>query len=427
MAKRRESVKTHRLFKLAQGVLVGGVDSPVRSFSYVGGTPLLIKKGQGPRVYDYDGNSYIDFVLSWGAGLLGHANSQVVREVKRKLLDGFNFGATNDSEIELAAIIKEAVPFIQKIRFVNSGTEAVMTAIRLARGYTKREKILKFDGSYHGHADYLLNKAGSGLATLGIPVSSGVPQDSFGHTLIAKHQDIISVERIFGKYGGDIAAVIIEPVGGNNGLLLPEVKFLRQLRRLTRRYGALLIFDEVITGFRIHFGAAATKFLAIPDLICLGKIIGGGLPIGAVGGRDKIMKKLAPEGSVYQASTFAGNPVVMQSGVSTLKILRSKQDDYLRLNLLTQYLAKGMALIALMEDVPLKINFYSSMFSLRFANKELFCEFHRKMLDEGVYFAPSEFEVNFLSFAHSKKIIKDVLITADKVFRSMNHKHKRRL
>ena len=293
-----------RLFNEAKRHLVGGVDSPVRSFKYVGGDPVLIDRGSGSRIYDHDGNEYIDYVLSFGAVILGHNHRAVTSAVKRRANRGLAFGATHTAEIRLASAIKGAIPFIDKVRFVNSGTEAVMGAVRLARGYTGRDMIVKFEHSYHGHADYLLASGGSGLATLGIPSSSGVPEDFTKHTIIAPANNIEVLERIFKRSGRRIAAVLVEPVGGNYGVVPPDTDFLKNLKKLTKKYGAVLIFDEVITGFRFGYGSAAQKFGILPDLIVLGKIIGGGLPIGAYGGMEKIMRHLAPSGNVYQASTF---------------------------------------------------------------------------------------------------------------------------
>ena len=405
-----------KLFKEAKRYLVGGVNSPVRSFSYVGGNPLLIKAGKGPRVFDYQGNNFIDYVLSFGALILGHSHPAVLGAVKKKINAGFGFGATNKTEIELAHEIIKAIPFIERIRFVNSGTEAVMGALRLARGYTKRDKILKFQHSYHGHADYLLVKSGSGLATLGIPAGSGVPKDFIKHTLIAPYGDIDTVKEIFSKHGKEIAAVIVEPVGGNYGVIPPDVGFLKNLRKVTRKFKTLLIFDEVITGFRFNYGALAQVLGVIPDIICLGKIIGGGLPIGAYGAKEKIMRHLAPLGDVYQASTFAGNPIVMQAGLSTLNILRKLKKDYQRLEELTRFLIQNLKREAVLRKISLEASNYGSMFSVKFNRKELFQKFYRGLLNNGVYFAPSEFEANFLSFAHTQedvaktnKVIKNIL------------------
>ncbi len=403
----------HRLFQIAEKYLVGGVNSPVRSFSYAGGEPLLIKKGAGSAVWDHDGKRYIDYVLSWGSLILGHAHPLVVKSLKKAVESGLSFGTTNALEIELARTIQKAVPFAERIRFVNSGTEAVMGAVRLARGVTKRDMLLKFENAYHGHADYLLARGGSGLATLGIPSSAGVPQDFIRHTLVAPYGDVDFVAKLFKKYGSRLAAVIVEPVGGNYGVVLPDRDFLTELRRLTKKNGALLIFDEVITGFRFSFGSFAKQLGITPDIVCLGKVIGGGLPVGAYAGSEKIMRHLAPLGKVYQASTFSGNPIVMQAGLSTLGALRQLKDDYPRLARMTKLLTTGISEKARQRGIALDITSFGSMFSLRFKRKEEFGRFYRRMLEKGVFLAPSEFEANFLSFAHTQKDIQKTLAAAE--------------
>lgn len=408
--------KNQALFKRAEKVLVGGVDSPVRSFSYVGSDPLVIRRGRGSKVYDYDGNSYIDYVLSWGSAILGHANPAVIQDLKKTATLGLSFGTTNDKEIELAEAISSASPFIENIRFVSSGTEAVMGAIRLSRGYTKRDKILKFENFYHGHADYLLAKGGSGLATLGIPASKGVPEDFTKHTLIATYGDKSALAEIFKREGKNIAAVIVEPVGANYGVVEPDLAFLKELRSVTKKYGSLLIFDEVITGFRFRYGLIAKTFGITPDLVTLGKIIGGGLPIGAYGGSGCIMKELAPLGKVYQASTFSGNPVVMQAGLSTLKTLKDLRNDYKRLSDLTQSLTKSLEIEAKRRNIGLKARSYENIFSLKFDRIEEFKQFYVFVLGKGIYFAQSEFEANFLSFAHTKKDIDKTIRCAKEAF-----------
>lgn len=401
-----------KLIDRSKRYLVGGVDSPVRAFNYVGGDPLFIKKGCGSRVHGDTGKEFIDYVLSWGSLILGHAHPKVVRDVKKAIDSGFSFGTTNKREVELAKAISDAIPAVEKIRFVNSGTEAVMGAIRLARGYTGRNKIVKFENSYHGHADYLLVKGGSGLATLGIPQSKGVPRSFSEETIVAPYGDRKSVDRIFKKYGKDIAAVIFEPCGGNYGVIPPDIKFIKYLRIITKKCGALLIADEVITGFRFCYGSLSFKLGVKPDLIVLGKIIGGGLPIGAYGGKKKIMDNLAPLGKVYQASTFAGNPVVMQSGLSTLEALRASKGWYEELEKRARRLASALRREALYCGIDLKVTDYGPMFSLKFKEKEQFKKFYREMLKRGIYFAPSEFEANFLSLAHSKKDVDKTLTSA---------------
>lgn len=396
---------TGGLFKKAQQYLVGGASSPVRAFNYVGGDPMLIKSGHGSKVLDYDGNESIDYVLSWGSLILGHAFPEILRSIKKAAAYGLSFGTTNQYEVGLAALIHQAIPPVEKIRFVNSGTEAVMAAVRLARGYTGRDKILKFENSYHGHADYLLVKGGSGLATLQIATSAGVPDDFIKNTLVAPVGDRKSIEKIFQKYGHQIAAVLFEPVGGNYGVIPPDIGFLKYLRQITRKYGSLLIADEVITGFRFNFGSFVYESGITTDLFCLGKIIGGGLPVGAYGGKETIMNHLAPVGKVYQASTFSGNPVVMQAGLSTLTILKKLKKDYGRIQGLTAYLVESIKEEAELRGIGLEVAHFGSMFSFKFKEKEQFRRFYRNLFKRGVYFAPSEFEANFLSFAHSRQDI----------------------
>jgi glutamate-1-semialdehyde 2,1-aminomutase len=351
--------------------------------------------------------------------ILGHASTKVAGDVKKAIDSGFSFGTTNMREIEFAQAISDAIPVIRKIRFVNSGTEAVMGAIRLARGYTGRDKIIKFENSYHGHADYLLAKGGSGLATLGIPESDGVPRDFIKHTIIVSYGDKKSIDEIFKKHRDKIAAVIFEPCGGNYGVISPDVDFIKHLRAVTKRHGALLIADEVITGFRFSYGSLAVKLGVEPDLIVLGKIIGGGLPVGAYGGCRRIMDKLAPLGKVYQASTFAGNPVVAQAGLSTLKALRDIKYSYNRLESMAGHLTTGLIKQAAERHIELKVVRFGSIFSLKFKEKKIFREFYKGMLRRGIYFAPSEFEANFLSFSHTKKDIDRTIAAAVETMRDM--------
>lgn len=411
-AQARHKSQVKRLREEANKYLVGGVNSPVRGFGYVGGDPLLLEKGRGARVQDYGARSYIDYVLSWGALILGHGPGEVKEAVRRALEDGAAFGMTHASEIALARAISEAIPFARKVRFTNSGTEAVMGALRLARGVTGRDKIVTFEGEYHGHADHLLARAGSGLATLGIPVSRGVPKNYLKDTIVAGKRDISLVKRIFSKFGRKIAAVIVEPVGGNSGVIAPDIYFLKDLRDVTRHYGALLVFDEVITGFRFHYGAFAKLVGIKPDLITLGKIIGGGLPIGAYAGPDEVMRHLSPPGPVYQASTFAGNPVVMAAGLGTLNVLRASGGQYVKTEERTRMLADGLKKEAAAKSVVLDVARFGSMFSLKFSERRRFGSFYRRMLEAGVFLAPSEYEANFLSFAHTDKDIKRTLDAA---------------
>ncbi|MFH1552370.1 MAG: glutamate-1-semialdehyde 2,1-aminomutase [Candidatus Omnitrophota bacterium] len=418
MGKVKNESRNSSLFKQAEKHLVGGVNSPVRSFNYVGGTPLVMKGGEGSRIYDHDGKTYIDYVLSYGALMLGHAYPDVMKAIKRSLKLGTNLGTTTSSEIELAELIKKAIPQIKKLRFTNSGTEAIMGAVRLARGFTGRDKLVKFENAYHGHADYLLVKGGSGLASMRTPSSKGVPADFVKHTLIAEYNED-SIDRLFKKHGSKIAAVLVEPVGGNYGVVAPDKSLLKYLRKRTREYGAMLVFDEVITGFRFDFGAAAKNFGIKPDLICLGKIIGGGLPIGAYGGRGDVMGHLAPLGGVYQASTFAGNPIVMQAGISTLKALSLSRGRYPSLRKMTEDLVFAAREFAKLYNVKLEVSCYGTMFSVKFKQQRLFRKFYRKLLSEGVYLAPSEFEANFVSFAHTTDDIRRTKIALEKAFQDV--------
>jgi glutamate-1-semialdehyde 2,1-aminomutase len=402
--------------------LAGGVNSPVRAFNYVGGDPVPIKKGSGSRVYDYNGKEYIDYVLSYGALVLGHAPKEVCEGVKEAITSGTGFGAVHHYETELAQRITRAIPSAKKVRFTSSGTEAVMGAVRLARGATGRDKIIKFKGSYHGHADHLLAKAGSGLATLGLPDSAGVPEDFTRHTMVAQYGSKESVERVFKKYGRDIAAVIVEPVGGNDGVVPPNVDFLKYLRSATQRSGAVLIADEVITGFRFRYGSIMEGFGIRPDIICLGKIIGGGLPIGAYGGSEKMMKNLAPEGDVYQASTFAGNPIVMRAGIETLDLLERLKPEYGHLSDTAAYLAESIAQQAQTFDIGVETQQYGGVFSLRFKERDDFRYYYKALLAEGVYFAPSEHEANFISFAHTDGDIRKTLEASENAFARLAEK-----
>jgi len=409
MPDRKINTQKTSLFDEALRYLVGGVNSPVRSFSYAGIRPLLAQKGQGSRIFDYRGNSYIDYVLSYGALILGHAHPVVSEGVKAAINDGFGFGLTHENEIKLAAAINKVIPFVEKIRFVNSGTEAVMGALRLARGFRQRKKIVKFTNSYHGHADYLLVKSGSGLASTGLAQGSGIPDDFIKHTITVDYADIRSLEEIFADYGNDIAAVIVEPVGGNFGVLAPDISFLQQLRAITRQHKALLVFDEIITGFRFCFGSFAGRLGIEPDLICLGKIIGGGLPIGAYGGSSGIMNNLAPLGDVYQASTFGGNPVVMAAGLATLEMLGLYKDRYEEIADFTKELTDGIQLAIRAYGIEAGVSRYGPMFSLRFRKKGVFSLFYKALLDKGVFFAPSEFEANFVAFVHSENDLQTTL------------------
>ncbi len=415
-------------FQKAQKIIPGGVNSPVRAFKGVGGSPVFMQSAKGPLLKDVDGNQYIDYVGSWGPMILGHAHPQVIKAIQKTAQKGTSFGTPGPLETELALEVIKAYPSIEKIRFVSSGTEAVMGALRVARGFTKKNKIIKFDGCYHGHTNSLLVKAGSGAATLGTPDSAGVPPEFVTHTLIAKFNDIDSVKELFEKYANDIAGVIIEPVVGNMGLIAPQNDFLLKLRVLCDEEEALLIFDEVMTGFRVAFGGAQDLYGVTPDLTTLGKIIGGGLPVGAYGGRADIMDCVAPVGPVYQAGTLSGNPVAMAAGLSTLQNLK-KLKPYKKLAKLTKTLAQGILKAADEHNIAVTVPHVGSMFTIFFtgdpitnaheargANKDLYAQFFHLMLDQGIYLAPSQFEACFLSTTHTEKHIQQTIKAANKAF-----------
>lgn len=394
----------------------GGVDSPVRAFRAVGGIPPFIARAKGSKLYDADGNEYIDYVCSWGALVLGHANSQVVAAIRRAAGRGTSFGAPTELETTLAKMISAAVPSIEMLRFVNSGTEATMSALRLARAFTKRDKIIKFAGGYHGHGDGLLVRGGSGLATLGVPDSAGVPLSYAENTLVAPYNNVEAVRQILEHYPGQIAAVIVEPVAANMGVVLPQPGFLEGLRQLTRESGALLIFDEVITGFRVAYGGAQSIYKITPDLSCLGKIIGGGLPVGAYGGRQEIMQMVAPLGPVYQAGTLSGNPLAMSAGIETLKLLQAP-GVYKRLEAKSARLEEGIAKVAAKSGAS--ISRIASLLTVFFtaspvtdfesaarADTASFAKFFPRLLAAGIYWPPSPFEAAFVSLAHSDEDIR---------------------
>jgi len=417
------TTKSHTLFADAARYLVGGVNSPVRAFKHVGGEPIFIDRASGAHIFDADGKKYVDYVGTWGPALLGHAREEVVNAVCEAAKSGTSFGAPTERETQLAKLVCEIFPSIELVRFTSSGTEAVMGAIRAARGFTKRNNIIKFDGCYHGHADYLLVRAGSGAMTLGEPDSAGVPKDFAKHTLVANYNDLASVEKLFNSHKNEVACVIVEPVAGNMGCVLPREEFLGGLRELCDKHGALLIFDEVMTGFRVSLGGAQEAFNIKPDLTCLGKIIGGGLPVGAYGGRNDVMSCVAPLGPVYQAGTLSGNPLAMASGIATLEILKTA--DYSRLAKTTEFLAKETEAILRRKDIPATATLAGSMWSIFFTNgrvenlsdvmsadKKRFVEFFRHMLKNGVYLAPSPYESAFVSFAHSES---DIKLTLDAV------------
>ena len=424
----KDPIRSRQLFAEAKTLLPGGVDSPVRAFRSVGGEPLFIERGEGPYLFDVDGNRYIDYVLSWGPLILGHAHPRIVEVLAQAAARGTSYGAPCEWELELARRVQLIMPSLEMMRFVNSGTEATMSALRLARAFTGRDKIVKFDGCYHGHADMLLVKAGSGVATLGLPDSPGVPAGTAADTLVADFNDLASVESLFDSRPGAIAAVIVEPVAGNMGVVPPVEGFLEGLRELTLRQGALLIFDEVMTGFRVHLGGAQARYGVTPDLTTLGKVIGGGLPVGAYGGRRDIMQMIAPSGPVYQAGTLSGNPLAMRAGIETLDLL-GQPGVWEALDARAAVLADGMLSAARQAGVPVQGTRVGTMFSLFFTSEEprnwstvracdtdRFAEFFRRMLDRGVYLAPSQFEAGFLSSAHSDEVIQATLDAARQTF-----------
>ncbi len=409
--------KSFKAFKIASNLMPGGVNSPVRAFKSVGLPPVIVKSGRGSRIYDIDGNEYIDYVMSYGPMILGHADKRVVRAVKTAAEKGFSFGATTEGEIELAGLIKKHLPLMEMVRLVNSGTEAVMSALRLARGYTKRDKIIKFEGCYHGHSDSMLVKAGSGALTTSVPSSPGVSACISGDTLVAAYNDLGSVKSIFKKNKGKIAAVIIEPVAANMGVVLPEGNFLRDLIDISHEEGSLAIFDEVITGFRVGAGGAQGFYNAKPDITCLGKIIGGGLPIGAFGGSKKIMEHISPSGPVYQAGTLSGNPVCVEAGIATLKAI--EEDDAVNkasniTDNIMEGLKDGLKGSGILERI--RLNRISSLFTIFFkrgsvikyedvmkSDTRLFGRFFKESLNRGLFIAPSQYEAMFVSSRHTKK------------------------
>jgi glutamate-1-semialdehyde 2,1-aminomutase len=425
--------KSEKLFKRALNLIPGGVNSPVRAFKAVNSKPLFITKASGSKIWDVDGNKFIDYVMSWGPLILGHAHPEVISAVKNVLKNGTSYGAPTEIEVKLAELIKKMMPSVELVRMVNSGTEATMSAIRLARAYTGRKKIIKFEGCYHGHADSFLVKAGSGATTLGIPSSPGVPDEMAGLTLNAKFNDINSVEKLVKENKNEIACIIVEPVPGNMGVVLPEDDFLLKLRQICDDEKILLIFDEVITGFRLAPGGAQEFFGVKADLTTLGKIIGGGFPVGAYGGKKEIMELIAPSGPVYQAGTLSGNPVAMTAGYTTLKILyENRKRTYKQLEEKAKTLAENFKAIAQKNNIKIQINQIASMMTVFFAESEVrdydtalksdtnkFARFFNLMLENGVYLPPSQFEAMFLSTAHSDDDIEKTIIAFEKSIKKL--------
>ncbi len=431
MPNRLETVNTARsdtLFRRARTLIPGGVNSPVRAFTAVGGTPRVIERGEGPYLWDVDGNRYIDYVMSWGPLIHGHAFPPVVRAIESAAARGTSFGAPHELEVVLAERVVEALPRIEMLRFVSSGTEAAMSAIRLARGWTGRDLIVKFAGNYHGHADALLARAGSGSLTLGVPTSPGVPAGAAESTLVLPYNDVDALEKTFAQHGPDLAAVIVEPVAGNMGVVVPEARFLTSIRELSRRSGALFICDEVITGFRLALGGAQAVYDLEPDLTVLGKIIGGGLPVGAYGGSREIMEYVAPVGPVYQAGTLSGNPLAMAAGIASLEALGA-ENFYPNLSEATLRLAGGLQKAADDAGVPVTVNAVTGMLTVFFttgpvstladaeaAGTALYARFFHAMLNRGIYLPPSQFEAWMLSAAHTPALLEQTIDTARDAF-----------
>jgi len=423
--------KNKNLFKLSQKFIPGGVNSPVRAFSSVGGTPIFFKKGLGSKLWDENGKEYIDYINSWGPMILGHAHPEVIKVVQEATKNSLSFGAPTSKELDMAEMLVRLVPSMEQVRLVSSGTEATMSAIRVARGFTSRDRIVKFEGCYHGHADALLVKAGSGALTFGQPSSAGVPKDVAKHTHTLGFNDTEALEKCFSDMGDEIACVIIEPIVGNMNLILPDIKFLKKLRQLCTQYGSILIFDEVMTGFRVALGGAQELYGVTPDITTLGKIIGGGLPVGAFGGKKDIMQKLAPLGPVYQAGTLSGNPVAVSAGLKTLELIQ-QPNFYQQLSLMTKKLVDGMMEAAKINGIEFSARSVGGMFGLYFresppnsfdeimkSDRKQFNKFFHSMLKQGIYFGPSAFEAGFVSAAHTEKDIQETIDASHRAFESL--------
>ncbi len=425
--------KSKQAFKEAMTLLPGGVNSPVRAFKSVDMDPIFMERGQGSKIYDIDGNEYIDYVLSWGPLIVGHAHPEVTEALKKTAETGTSFGAPTLLENKLAQLIIDRIPSMEIVRMVSSGTEATMSALRLARGYTGRDKILKFEGCYHGHGDSLLIKAGSGVATLGLPDSPGVPEGVASNTITVPYNDLESVKYAFEQFGEEIAGVIVEPVAGNMGVVPPVDGFLQGLRDVTTKYGALLIFDEVMTGFRVDYNCASGYFGIDPDITCLGKVVGGGLPVGAYGGKEEIMKQISPSGPIYQAGTLSGNPMAMTAGYTTLSLL--KPEDYTEFRRKADILETGISNAAKKSGIPCSFNRVGSMVGFFFTNEDvinydkaktsdlkLFGAYYKEMADNGIFLPPSQFEGLFLSTAHSDEDIQKTIAAVEKSFEALSQK-----
>ncbi len=423
--KRKKSIE---LYRRALGMMPGGVNSPVRAFKAIGISPTFIDRAKGSKIWDVDRNEYIDYVGSWGPMILGHAHPKVIGALKRVASKGTSFGAPIPLEVDFALRVKKAFPSMELVRMVSSGTEAVMSAIRVARGYTGRDKIIKFEGCYHGHGDSLLVKAGSGATTFGIPDSLGIPEDLAKHTLTALYNDLESVKALVKQHLGKIACIIVEPIAGNMGVVLPERGFLEGLRKVCDEEGIILLFDEVITGFRVAYGGAQELYGIKADLTCLGKIIGGGLPVGAYGGKEKIMERVAPLGGVYQAGTLSGNPLAMTAGIETLELLKSRK-IYQDLEKKTSYLTENISRVAEEKGIPLSINHTKGMFTLFFtegpvrdyrtakmSDTKRFAQFFIEMMEQGIYLPPSQFEAWFISLAHNQKDLDRTIEACEEAF-----------